>query len=364
MQIDIAYDSSVTNLRTSNPTLYNNFTGAVQAAVQVFDSIITNPITVTINFGFGEIDGNKLDPGNVGQSLAFTQTVPYATLLNALEGADNTSPVQRAAAATLPASVGGTWQVNTAEEEALGLSGPNAGATGWVGLGSDVNYSWSHSNVVPGTTDAVGVLEHEISEVLGRHANGGVNGNQTNIYQPLDLFRYTAANALSNDPTGSPVGVRDEPFMSNYNPTAFSYFSFDGATVSLPFDSPKGVAAGGDVADWGGPVPNDSFDDITVSGTSNIVSLADLQAMNVLGYDFGNVTAQVTALAPPVMVSAGTSLASVVSAAATTFDTSTGPLSVVNAARNFHSMPDNTSSGHLAFDPISGNPAISPIWPT
>ena len=39
LTINVSYDASVTDLKTSNLTLYNRYTGAVQTAVQNFDSL-------------------------------------------------------------------------------------------------------------------------------------------------------------------------------------------------------------------------------------------------------------------------------------------------------------------------------------
>ena len=65
MIININYDSSVTNLNTPgnaafNPTLFAQYTGAVNAAVQFFDSTFTNPVTINIDVGYGEVGGQPL----------------------------------------------------------------------------------------------------------------------------------------------------------------------------------------------------------------------------------------------------------------------------------------------------------------
>jgi hypothetical protein len=68
--INVSFDSSVTSLQTSNMMLFNEYTNAAQAAVQFFESEITNPITVNINFGWGEAGGNPIAPGASGQSTS------------------------------------------------------------------------------------------------------------------------------------------------------------------------------------------------------------------------------------------------------------------------------------------------------
>jgi hypothetical protein len=102
--INVSYDSSVTSLLTSNVTLYNEYTNAVQAAVQFFESEITNPITVNINFGWGEVAGNPIDPGASGESSSLSSNFTYAELLTAVQATDTTSTVQTTAVSTLPAT--------------------------------------------------------------------------------------------------------------------------------------------------------------------------------------------------------------------------------------------------------------------
>jgi hypothetical protein len=287
--IDVNYDPSVTSLMTSDPTLYTDYTSAVQMAVQFYESEITDPITVTIDFGWGEADNHASTSG--GASSFTVQDVSYSQLYNALKATDKTSAVQLAAVASLPTSdptSGGTWQVSSLEEEALGLIPADSASQGWVGLGNTTPWSWSQTSVAGGSLDAVGILEHEISEVLGRSDDGGTNGSETNVFEPLDLFRYTAADGLATDAPGAPAGPRDEPFVTSYNANAYSYFSYNGTTVTLPYDTPAQVAAGDDVADWNS-VPGDAYDGIASSGVANQVSTTDLEEMNVLGYDLVSV---------------------------------------------------------------------------
>jgi len=282
LQINVIYDPSVDLLAVTDPTLYADYTSAVQTAVQFYENTILNPITVTINFGWGEIDGLPIPSGTGSESATFEGVVSYEQLYNAVVATDDTSTVQQAAVASLPATDptnGGTFEIAVAEAAALGLiEGPvYAGA---VGLSSAIAWSWSQTNVAPGTQDAVGNLEHEISEDLGRYDLGGVNNN----YTLLDLFRYTAANGQSNDAPGSAAGPRDEPFVPGYSASSPSYFSYNGATITNMYETPEDVANGADIADWAPSVLNDSFGDERDDG-ADLVSTTDLEEMNVLGYD-------------------------------------------------------------------------------
>ena len=69
--------------------------------------------------------------------------------------------------------------------------------------------------------------------------------------------------------------------MPGYSASAFSYFSYDGKTVTLPYDTPAQVASGDDIADWGNLVKNDSYSELSPGP----ISATDLAEMNVLGYD-------------------------------------------------------------------------------
>jgi hypothetical protein len=311
LTIVVTFDNSVSSLQTTDPTLYNEYTTAVNTAVQFYENTITNPITVSINFGWGEIgataaepSGFPIDPGADGESDTFQFNTTYNLLHAAVVATDTTSAVQLTAVSTLPLTDpthGATFSIATAEAVALGLATPReiGGAAfvgGSVGLDSTAAWSWVQTSIAPDTGDAVGTLEHEISEVLGRSATGGIpfGDPSTVTYSLLDMFRYTAANGGQDDAPGAAVGARDEAFAPGYSTTApasaspglnsFSYFSFNGTTVTLPFETPADVADGADVGDWDPSVPGDSFAD-GVNGQADLVTPTDLQVMNVLGYD-------------------------------------------------------------------------------
>jgi hypothetical protein len=279
--INVTYDSSVTALKTSDPTLYTDYTTAIQTAVQYYESIIINPITVNISFGWGEVDNTPIGSGDAGESRTLLDLFSYSQIYNAVTTHETTSAVQRAAVASLPATDptnGATFVISTSEAAALGLT--TIGAIGGsVGLSSSVNFAWTQS-VGSSQVYAVGTLEHEISEVLGRLDQAGNRGE----YSLLDMFRYTAANGLATDPIGAAAGARDEPFVAGYNANAPSYFSYNGTTVGLLYETPSDVASGADVADWAPSVNHDAYAD-GQEGVVDTVSTTDLQELNVLGYD-------------------------------------------------------------------------------
>ena len=115
MQINVTFDQ--------NPaTLPSGFVAAVDYVVNYFESTFTNPVTVNIHVGYGEIAGQSLGTGALGESETFIDSVSYAQTLAALK-ANQSSPTQLNAYSTLPATTplpGGTLWMATAAEKALG----------------------------------------------------------------------------------------------------------------------------------------------------------------------------------------------------------------------------------------------------
>src|SRR5450759_4830757 len=127
MQINVTYDQS---------SLPAGFVAAVNYVVNYFDTTFTNSITVNIDLGYGEIAGQSLGSGALGESETYFDSVGYSQAVNALR-ANQPSAAQQAAYSTLPGSSpvsGGTLWVSTAEEKALGLlAGNNSAIDGYVG---------------------------------------------------------------------------------------------------------------------------------------------------------------------------------------------------------------------------------------
>ena len=130
---------------------------------------------------------------------------------------------------------------------------------GAIGLSSTLPFTYGITNAVtPDTYDAFGVVEHEITEVMGRTDDLGVGGD----YTPLDLFRYTSP------------GDRD------LTPAA-GWFSVNGTDLLAQFNNPSN---GGDAGDWASSVPNDSFDAFSLQGAVNPVTPTDLRLLDVIGF--------------------------------------------------------------------------------
>jgi hypothetical protein len=269
MNIVAVYDSSV----ASAPAGYVQ---AIQAAISYLDAEVINNITITINFGWDEVNGQALEAKALGENFAMGRLFTYSQVSQAL--ADNASTTDdKAAVAALPASdptSGGKFFVSLPEIQALGL-GSGGGVSGYIGLNAAFTYTFDPANrAVPHEFDAVGVLIHEITEIMGRIGSMGTYEG-ANFYTPDDLFRWSAP------------GVRD------FTPGP-GFFSIDGQTMGLPYNDPTN---GGDASDWDKTVVGDSFG-AGFSGRVGQVSATDLQVLDVLGYTLAGST-----LPTPLLVS-------------------------------------------------------------
>ena len=260
MEIDITYDLSVNNAPAA-------FKTDVMAAVQYLENEFTNNVTINIDVGYGEIDGQALAADDLGESLAEYFTASYASVRNALiaEGAPGAS--------TLPTSSPdqGSLYMSTAEGKALGfVAANNSALDGYVGFSSAANiFSYANGTAPPSNEYYfIGAVEHEITEDMGRFS---LLNYQPSFYSVMDLYRYSSP------------GVRD---LTTGGPGSTAYFSIDDGTTDL--GSWNNEASNGDLGDWyGANIPNggdDAFDDYSSSGVVNIVSQSDITLMNALGW--------------------------------------------------------------------------------
>src|SRR5581483_8918469 len=255
-QIVLDWDSSV----ASAPT---GFQTAVEAAAQFYTTTFNDPVTVTLQIGWGEItqDGRTTaiaDPGeaeggpDAGDEFTYDQ-VMAALRANASSAADLTA-VNSLAAETAP---NGMIYVATAQEEALGLvsradATVPAGSVGFSAPPSGFTYDFNpNDRGVSGEADFVGIAEHEIGHALGRFAP--LDGSGSPYYSILDLYRFSAPG--SRELTGG------QP----------AYLSIDGGATRLnDFDTSS------DFADWNGSNGVDSYNAIYTLGVENPVSASDI----------------------------------------------------------------------------------------
>ena len=243
------------------------FFTAFSDAIQFLSAAYTDPVTINLQVGWGKINGNNLNPGNLGQSLTNQRgSFSYSQVKTALTN-DLRSAADATAVADLPATDptgGASFVMSNAEAKALGLLAGNAtGIDGWVGFNSTATYTFDPNNrAISGAYDFIGLAEHEITEVMGRYGLGQ-NGAASGRYSPLDLFRYSSPGVLDLVPANG------------------AYFSINGgATVINTFNG----TGGGDLSDWSGTTL-DSFNHSLTRGQILGVSAGDLTEMDVIGYD-------------------------------------------------------------------------------
>jgi NAD(P)-dependent dehydrogenase (short-subunit alcohol dehydrogenase family) len=111
LQINVTFDQNQNSLPAG-------FVAAVNFVVNYYDNLFTNNTTINIHVGFGEISGQALGSGALGESYAAQYVLAsYSSVRNALlaQGAPGAS--------TLPSSspLAGSLYLAQAEAQALGL---------------------------------------------------------------------------------------------------------------------------------------------------------------------------------------------------------------------------------------------------
>ena len=254
--INVVYDASVNNAPVG-------FTTAVGQVVNFYESHFSDPVTVTIDVGYGEIAGQALSAGALGETETYLTSVSYSQLQGAL--VNNANAIgDTAAAASLPSTSpvsGGNYYIATAEAAALGISGASTSLNAYCGFSSAANFCYNDANgVASNQYDFFGVVAHEFSEAMGRQTmDGSFSG-----YEPLDLFHYSAP------------GVRD------FSGTTAGYASANGGNTKL---NSFNTNSNGDYGDWASSAGHDAFLAFTGTGVVLPVTANDLTEMNVLGWD-------------------------------------------------------------------------------
>jgi autotransporter passenger strand-loop-strand repeat protein len=254
-------------------TVNSGYEDAIVAAESFYQSEIAT--TATLNFDFTTSAGS-----GPGENSYSSVSVSFAALESALASRATSADDMAAVAAIgrLSGSVTSeTFQISDGLAQVLGLGGSNAPDT--TVLDSTLSYFYNQSDPVAGEYDAVGILEHEISE--GGFGRVGGDGSTNGI---TDLFRYSAP------------GVLDTTLGQDAKP---AFFSINGTTLLTEFHDPiaaDGSTDGADSADWDPsstnqdltPVPgladtNDSYGAAT-TGEIGVVTATDLAVLDVLGW--------------------------------------------------------------------------------
>src|SRR5262249_31179695 len=152
----------------------------------------------------GEIAGSSVPSSAAAESGSYIASVGYSALYSALQADAGHSSVQATADASLSASnpTSGSFALTTANAKALGLAGASSNLDGYVSISSAIPFEFNQI-ASSGKYDAIGALQHEFTEVMGRIGSVGASLG-SGVYTPLDLFRYTSTNN-ANPSSGTPV---------------------------------------------------------------------------------------------------------------------------------------------------------------
>jgi hypothetical protein len=297
LSFDLAWDSSVASAGSNEA----GFMRAVKVAARFYANNFTTPtpVTITIDVGYGEVDGSALALGAASESSDNGDFISYNTLYAAMKHAPKSvdwivnayfaselpTPGKFAAATGKSANAADIF-VTYSEEQALGLTPAYTYGQpdGWIGLAandpggflgtglfatpmdyySDTSLRSRAANTTGGY-DAVAAAAHEIGEVMGR-----INGLGATLvpgtgatWTPLDLARYSTKGA-GLDLT-----------------SAQGYFSVNGGAKDLgDYDN-----GGGDPGDWAQSNPlSDAYDGYFSQGNNLPVTDTDILENAVLGY--------------------------------------------------------------------------------
>lgn len=281
--IDPTFDSSITTQADASA-----IEGAIEAAIDVFETTYSNPITVDIYFQAG---------GGLGESQFYWYTANYQTFYNQLVSTD----ANPAAIAGLAANGGnsannpitGTSEIDikSADARALGFDAPPGciptGSAGnkncTQGTGADAvdgiislntSITFPPQSESGSTYDLTSVAEHEIDEILGlgsslpnTSAGSGTVDFTAGNPAPEDLFRYTAPGDFAKAVNcASPVQA---------------YFSYSGSTNLNNFNT---ACNGDDFGDWLGGGSPQVQDAVGTPDATIAYGQGEIDAMSAIGY--------------------------------------------------------------------------------
>ncbi|GAC1487495.1 MAG: hypothetical protein NVS2B11_13090 [Acetobacteraceae bacterium] len=263
LTINVSYDSSITGL--SNAGAVEQAFGTAAAA---FQTVLSNPVTVNIKASWGTVGGQPLPSSALGSSsTSLYGYYSYEQMKSWLTAAATTA-ADKQAVASLPASAPAgqsRYILNSAHAKTLAVVAPNGTAIdGSIGFGSGVNFDYNRGDGISANAyDFIGVVQHELSEVLGRIS--GLSSSTPQFATALDLFRFASTGARTFSYTGN------------------GYFSIDnGATDLANFNH---ASNGGDRGDWySTTATNDIADAFTYNGVQSVFSKIDQTALDVIGW--------------------------------------------------------------------------------
>lgn len=296
-----SFDSTI----TSNPRS-NAIQAMIVSAIQTYQSLFSDPITVVIHFRFSDVDAVGDPMGTlVGASNTTIYLIDWDAYITALK-ADAKTASDLTAIATLPTTPLTTRIIShSAAGRAIGLNTPPSdlglgGAyDGVITLNSAKPLQFTRP-VSPGNFDARTFIEHEIDEVLGLGSHLGSAAPQ--FLASEDLFSWESLNArntsstgrrhfsidrglhfiatFNQDPGGDFGDWESEPQCPQNHPLVQNAFNCDGQSPEISATSPEGIAldvigydlvtanpgAGGVLGNISTRLPVGSGDDILIAG--------------------------------------------------------------------------------------------------
>src|SRR3954447_10152595 len=244
----------------------DDYRTAVIYAEHELQSHFSNPVTLSVSFGFADLGPNALAQNSFHNQVQ----VSYTSLKNALQSHATTGDDLAAVAslAGLADPSGGTgFLVAGGMARLLGLAGaPGPQPDVQLVLGNAFTWNFDPNNRgAPNGYDAVGAIEHEISE--GGFGRVGGLGDQNNTWGPVDLFRYSS------------VGQRD---FTDGRDGLTAYFSVDGTQLLTRFhnSAPNGILENpiSDPGDW--DIGGDAFG-FGGKGDVGLLSSVDLRMLDI-----------------------------------------------------------------------------------
>jgi len=272
--INPTFDASI----TTNPRSTAIQTTII-SAIQAYQSLFSDPITVSILYRFSNTQPNGMSMGTaVAQSYSTVYPIPWDTYITSLK-ADAKTANDGSAIATLPVSpLSANIASRSAGGRAIGLdTPPGLFANGTVGPGGlDDGIITINSSqpvqfarpVAPSNYDGRTGIEHETDEILG--VGSHISSLHPENFCPQDLFSWSSLN------------------IRNTTSAGLRYFSIDhGSHNIVNFNQVAGL----DFGDWqAGPCPQvDSYVQNSHGCTGQSPEIAATSpegiTLDVIGYD-------------------------------------------------------------------------------
>jgi PEP-CTERM motif len=274
--INSVFDTSWT---TSAPA---GATADVNHVIAEYEADFSNPVTVTVSFGWGTLNNSPINPNGGGVTNFPSQNPQYTlaqvkTQYATAVGSPGATSALVTANANLPATYtnpGGSTSFFVPDAEFKALTGGAQNAdpvNAFTGYGTTpAGLNWDFSGGVPPVNefDFTSVVEHEVAHALGRvdwaFQSGVANGPPPKL-SPLNFFTYDCP---------SPNTTLDPRFN-------ITCFSIDGGNTNPGGRTFSNVSDSGDWINFGA----DSYNESITNGVQQTVSNFDLLEMCALGWN-------------------------------------------------------------------------------